>query len=84
MGTNSVLVVGSNSEWGHFLVHLPEISNTNWKLTYDGKSFDDAGKNLNIRCGFRQGRYALCSLGYNFELKMLTLIKIETILYKRI
>ena len=32
---------------------LPKISDTNWEL-WNGKSWDDAGKNyLKIRCGFR-------------------------------
>ena len=44
---------------------LPEISDTSWKL-YDGKKWDDAGKKLNVRCGFRPtGRWAFCNIGMN-------------------
>ena len=44
---------------------LPKISDTSWKL-YDGKKWDDAGKKLNVRCGFRPtGRWAFCNIGMN-------------------
>ena len=37
---------------------LPKISNTNWRL-WDGISWDDAGKKINVHCGFQtSGRCA--------------------------
>ena len=32
---------------------LPKISDTNWKLSLGSGNWIDAGKKLNVRCGFR-------------------------------